>query len=81
MGTKMVRIDEDLYERIKAHKQDDESFSDVIDRLVDDWSLLDFDTGRSHEEIEHHKELLGQAEETSKQDTEETLERMGIDTE
>ena len=79
MGTKTVRLDEDVYERIKAHKQDDETFSEAIDRLVDDWSLLDFDTGRSAEEIDRHRELLERSEEVAQQDTKEMLEQMGVD--
>ena len=81
MGTKTVRLEETVYERIEAHKREDETFSETIDRLVDDWSLHDFDTGRSHEEIERHRDLLEEAEETSNEDTMDTLERMGVDVE
>lgn len=81
MGTKTVRLEETVYERIKAHKRDDETFSEAIDRLVDDWSLLDFDTARSNDEIGRHRDLLEEAEETSEADTKETLKRMGVDIE
>jgi predicted CopG family antitoxin len=57
MGTKNVRLDEDVYERIKSQKREDETFSDAIDRLTDDYTLLDFaaefadeDEGRWEEE-------------------------------
>lgn len=36
----MVRIDEDLYGRIEAHKRDDETFSEAIERLLASPSLL-----------------------------------------
>ena len=81
MGTKTVRLDEEVYRRIRAHKREDETFSEAIDRLVDDWSLLDFDTGRSDEEIERHGQLLEEAEETSEEDTKEMLQRVGVDVE
>jgi len=42
MGTKHVRLDEDVYERIKSQNREDETFSDAIDRLTDDYTLLDF---------------------------------------
>ena len=29
-----VRLDDDVYERIKANKRDDESFSDAVERLI-----------------------------------------------
>jgi predicted CopG family antitoxin len=41
MGTKSVRLDEEVYERVKAHKRDDETFSDAVARLMRDVSLLD----------------------------------------
>lgn len=40
MGTKMVRIDESVYERIEAHKRDEETFSEAIERLLTSPSLL-----------------------------------------
>lgn len=41
MGTKSVRLDEDVYERVKAHKRDGETFSEAVARLMRDVSLLD----------------------------------------
>jgi predicted CopG family antitoxin len=35
MGTKTIRVREDVYERLKAQKRPDESFSELLDRLVD----------------------------------------------
>jgi predicted CopG family antitoxin len=42
MGTKQVRLDEAVYERIKRQKFDDETFSEAIDRLTNEYTLLDF---------------------------------------
>jgi len=50
MGTKTVRLDDDTYDRIKAHKREDETFSEAIARLIDDYTLLDFAGGMSEEE-------------------------------
>jgi predicted CopG family antitoxin len=36
MGTKTIGIKEDVYRRLKAHKRADESFTDVVDRLLDE---------------------------------------------
>lgn len=36
MGSKNISITEEAYNRLKAHKRDDESFTDVIVRLTDD---------------------------------------------
>jgi len=36
MGTKTIGLREDVYERLKARKRDDESFTDLVDRLLDE---------------------------------------------
>jgi len=36
MGTKTIGIREDVYERLKARKREGESFTDVVDRLIED---------------------------------------------
>lgn len=35
MGTKTIRVREEVYERLAARKRPDESFSDLLDRLTD----------------------------------------------
>lgn len=36
MGTKTIGVKEDVYERLKARKRDDESFTDLMNRLLDE---------------------------------------------
>lgn len=81
MGTKNIRLDEDVYERIEAHKREDETFSDAIDRLTSDYSLLDFAGGYTEEEADRHRDLLERSEENAKADHREMLDRMGVDPE
>ena len=35
MGTKTIRVREEVYERLQARKRPDESFSDLLERLTD----------------------------------------------
>ncbi|MCL9813057.1 antitoxin VapB family protein [Natranaeroarchaeum aerophilus] len=39
MGTKTIGIREDVYERLKARKREDESFTDLVDRILDDTTV------------------------------------------
>jgi predicted CopG family antitoxin len=64
MGTKSIRLDEDVYERVKAHKREDETFSDAVARLIEDVSLLDLvDEGEAYdaERAAEQKEALKRA--------------------
>ena len=81
MGTKSVRLDEEVYERIAAHKRDDETFSEAIGRLTSDYSLLAFAGGSSGEEADQHRELLAEADETARENRRERLQRLGVDSE
>ncbi|MBB6647487.1 DUF7557 family protein [Halobellus ruber] len=40
MGTKSVRLDEEVYERVRAYKRDDETFSDAVARLIETYRSL-----------------------------------------
>lgn len=76
MGTKNVRLDEDVYERVKAHKRDDETFSEAIDRLIGGWSLLELADTTTEEEAERHREAIEASDQASNARTEELLEKL-----
>ena len=78
MGTKTVRLKEDVYERIKAKKRDDETFSEAIDRLTRDVSLLDWvdeDAEPTPERAERMKSVLDDAAEDDEAELDELAER------
>jgi predicted CopG family antitoxin len=79
MGTKTVRLDEDVYERIKAHKRPVETFSEAIDRLTESWSLLDLADTLDEAEAEAHREAIKQSEAAGKEATRDLLERQSHD--
>lgn len=35
MGTKTIRVSDEVYDRLKARKREEESFSDLLARLTD----------------------------------------------
>ena len=76
MGTESIRLDDDVYERIAAHKRDDETFSEAIGRLTCDYSLLAFAGGASAAEADRHRELLAEANATAREDRRERLQRL-----
>jgi len=42
MGTKQIRVSEDLYARIESEKRPEETLGEALERLVDDYTLEDF---------------------------------------
>lgn len=78
MGTKQVRLDEDVYAKIADKKRDDESFSDAIDRLTDDWSLAEWGEkyATDAQAVQEHLDTLGEIEETDREDLKETLQML-----
>jgi len=58
MGTKPVRVEEKVLERIKARKREGETLSDTIERLIRGPSLLDLAGLLTEEEAEEAKEAI-----------------------
>jgi predicted CopG family antitoxin len=81
MGPKRVRLDEDVYERIRQEKREDETFSEAIDRLTTDSWLSEWSTDRTEEEIAQHEELLEAVDKRSEREIDDLLEDLGIEVE
>jgi predicted CopG family antitoxin len=70
MGTKTVRLDDDVYEHIRAVKQEDETFSEAIDRLIGRASLLELAGTLSDEEVDAVREAVADSREADRRATE-----------
>lgn len=81
MGTKQVRLSEDVYAKIQDEKRDDESFSDAIDRLTTDWSLAEWAGWMSDEAAERHRERLAELEAADRRETEALVDDLDVDVE
>jgi hypothetical protein len=42
MGTRQIRVSEDLYARVKSETREGETLGKTLERLVEDYSLTDF---------------------------------------
>lgn len=81
MGSKQVRLDEAVYAKIEDRKRDDETFSDAVDRLIDDWSLAEFSTGMTDAEREQFQEARAAIEAKTAENTDDLLDLMDVDVE
>jgi len=81
MGTKQVRLSEDVYAKVADEKRPDESFSDAIDRLISDWSLAEWAGWMSDEEAARQRELLDELERADRRETEDLVRQLNVDVE
>ena len=73
--TKSVRLDDDVYEIVEAHKRDDETFSEAIERLVGRPPLLDLAGILSDDEAETFREAIERSREAAAEDRDDLLDR------
>ena len=66
MGTKTVRLREDVYERIRSQKREDETFSEAIDRLTGGTSLLELEGTLSDEEADAARDAIAESREADR---------------
>jgi predicted CopG family antitoxin len=77
MSTKRtVKLESDVYERVKAQKREDETFSEAIERLIGGRgvSLLDLVDGEGHTP-EREEKMLESLERTTEADERELKEQ------
>jgi len=74
--SKSVRLTEEAYERLAAHKREDETFSDVVLRLAGERSLLELAGILSDEEADALRDAVEERRERRSEELEETADRM-----
>lgn len=75
MGTRSVRLDEDTYAYIEAHKRDDETFSEAVDRLTRRPSITDLAGLLDSEDVSTMREAVDEADERDTAEVRELKER------
>ena len=75
MATKTISLDEEAYERLRAHKREGESFSDVVKRLAGERSWTEVAGILSDEESEELEDIVEAGRDRSR----ERRERLDTD--
>ena len=75
--SKSIRLSEEAYERLAAHKREDETFSEVVLRLAGERSLLELAGVLSDEEADALRDAVVERRERRAAELEETADRMG----
>jgi predicted CopG family antitoxin len=74
--SKSIRLSEEAYERLDAHKREEETFSEVVLRLAGERSLLDLAGILSDEEADALRDAVDERRERRAEELEETADRM-----
>ena len=73
--SKQIRLKDDVYERIKANKRDDESFSDAVERLIGGRSLRDLRSVFDENRVNEMRDAIKAADREDRDEIRETTER------
>lgn len=73
--SRQIRLEDDVYERIKADKHDDESFSDAVERLIGGRSLSDLRDVFDEDQVTEMREAIEQADQQDREEVREVAER------
>ncbi|SFC75423.1 Uncharacterized ACR, COG1753 [Halobiforma haloterrestris] len=73
--SRQIRLEDDVYERIKANKRDDESFSDAVDRLIGGQSLRDLRDVFDDEQVNEMRDAIETADQADRDEVREVAER------
>ena len=70
-----VRLDNHVYERIKANKHDDESFSDAVERLIGGRSLRDLRDVFDEDQMSEMRDTIEAADQHDRDEVRDVAER------
>jgi predicted CopG family antitoxin len=70
-----IRLEDHVYERIKANKREDESFSDAVERLIGGQSLRDLRGVFDEEQVAEMREAVEAADQEDETEVREIAER------
>jgi predicted CopG family antitoxin len=73
--SQQVRLDDDVYERIKANKRDGESFSDAVERLIGGRSLRELRSVFDEDQVSEMRDAIKASDEEDRNEVREVAER------
>lgn len=76
MGTKTISLADDAYERLRAEKRENESFSDVVRRLTEGATLEEYYGALSEETADELEEIVSGRRNERTSEQRERVERI-----
>ena len=76
MATKTISITEDAYERLRTNKMENESFTDVINRITNKRSIMELAGILTNKEADELKKNISEIRAASKARMEKIIEKL-----
>ncbi|GAB7019203.1 antitoxin VapB family protein [Halostagnicola bangensis] len=73
--SQQIRLEDDVYERIKAKKRDNESFSDAVERLIGGRSLRDLRDVFDEDQVGEMRAAIDAADQEDREGVRDVAER------
>jgi predicted CopG family antitoxin len=73
--SRQIRLEEHVYERIKANKRSDESFSEAVERLIGGRSLRDLRSVFDEDQVAEMRDAIEQADQQDREKARKVGER------
>jgi predicted CopG family antitoxin len=70
-----IRLEDDVYERIKTNKREGESFSDAVERLIGGRSLRDLRDVFDEDQVSEMRDAIETADQEDRSEVREVAER------
>ena len=70
-----IRLDDHVYERIKANKRADESFSEAVERLIGSRSFRDLRSVFDEDQVAEMRDAIETANQQDREEVREVAER------
>ena len=74
--SRQICLEDDVYERIKANKLDDESFSDAVDRLIGGRSLRDLRDVFDNDQVNEMRDAIEAADQADRDEFREVADHL-----
>ena len=75
MGSKTIRLDDDVYSKLRAAKREDETFSEAVERLIGAPSLTELAGILDSDTVDGMRDAIDEADEADAEAVEEIVER------
>ncbi|RNJ25682.1 DUF7557 family protein [Halosegnis longus] len=74
--SKQIRLDDDVYERLRENKRDDETYSEAVERALGGRTFGDLEAVFDDEQVSDMRNAIDEADRRDRQEADEVADRL-----